>query len=133
MKRAVFYTIVQKDEIIGLQQQDGFEFEMDGIQLNGYVSENDTVYIIDPTNGIAIFVRKLYETYRTELVAMKYARQCLRDDKDFVERWKTAKEKESYKLTVEMFDAYKKAEILREKQKEATRREMKEKEEQENE
>lgn len=133
MKRAVFYTIVQKDEIIGLQQQDGFEFEMDGIQLNGYVSENDTVYIIDPTNGIAIFVRKLYETYGTELAAMKYARQCLFDDKDFVERWKTAKEKENYKLTVEMFDAYKKAEILREKQKEATRREMKEKEEQENE
>lgn len=88
MKRAVFYTIVQKDEIIGLQQQDGFEFEMDGIQLNGYVSENDTVYIIDPTNGIAIFVRKLYETYGTELAAMKYARQCLFDDKDFAERWK---------------------------------------------
>ena len=91
------------------------------------------MYIIDPTNGIAIFVRKLYETYGTELAAMKYARQCLFDDKDFVERWKIAKEKESYKLTVEMFDAYKKAEILREKQKEAMRREMKEKEEQENE
>ena len=38
MKRAVFYTIVQKDEIIGLQQQDGVEFEIDAIQLNGYES-----------------------------------------------------------------------------------------------
>lgn len=133
MKRATFYSIIQKGEIIGLQQQDGFEFEMDGIKLNGYVNEDDTVYIIDPNNGIAIFIRKLYETYKTELAAMKYARQCLFADTSFIDRWKAAREKESYKLTVEMFSAYKRAEELREKQQEAVRREMKEKEERANE
>lgn len=58
---------------------------------------------------------------------IKKARNKLIEDKERFEKWRARRSKESYKLTVEMFAAYKHAEELREKQKEAVLRELNEK------
>ena len=53
----MFYSVVQENNIVGLRKQDGYEIEVDGIKFNAYKSMIDgRVYILDPKNGIAVFI-----------------------------------------------------------------------------
>lgn len=55
IKRKVFYSVIQKDEIVGVRKQDGYELQIDRETFNAYHSMRDgRVYIIDPKNGVAL-------------------------------------------------------------------------------
>lgn len=131
MNRKVFYTLIKKEGIVGAKEQDGFEIEIDGEKFNAYRNKGkDRAYIIDPQTGLAIYIYD-YDYNEVELPSenemIKNARIELLKDKERLKKWRENKSKESYKLTVQMFAAYKQAEELREKQKEAAIRELNEK------
>lgn len=129
MQRKVFYSIIQKDGITGIRKQDGYELEIDGEKFNAYKSRiDDRVYILDPRNGIALTIydyQDWNEDIPTDLELVDKAKEKLIKS-GILKKWKENRKKESYKLTIKMFKAYKKAESLREKQKEVAHREMEE-------
>ncbi len=129
MKRKQFYSVVCKGEIVGVAEQSGFEIKIDGEIFNAYRDKNkDRAYIIDPQTGLAacIYNYPWNESETTsEIEMIKRARnKLITKDKECFEKWRTERSKESYKLTVEMFAMYIKAEELRKKQKEAILREL---------
>lgn len=130
IKRKIFYSVVCKEEVVGVAEQDGFEIEIDGEIFNAYGNKDkDRAYIIDPQTGFAVYIYDYqWDEMETpsEIETIKQAREKLAEDKERLEKWRKQKNKESYKLTVEMFAAYKHAEELREKQKDAVRRELNE-------
>lgn len=127
-KRKEFYSVICKDKVVGISEQSGFEIKIDGEIFNAYRNEDkDRAYIIDPQTGLAVYIYdypwdEMKMPSETEMI--KRAREKLAEDKERLEKWRSQRNKESYKLTVEMFAAYKHAEELREKQKEAVRREL---------
>lgn len=130
-ERKQFYSVICRHKVVGISEQYGFEIEIDGEILNAYRNEDkDRAYIIDPQTGLAICTYD-YQHDESELPSeyemIKKARNKLIEDKERFEKWRASRSKESYKLTVEMFAAYKHAEELREKQKEAVLRELNEK------
>lgn len=126
IKRKMFYSVVQENNIVGLRKQDGYEIEVDGIKFNAYKSMIDgRVYILDPKNGIAVFI------YSDDTDVLSHHDHVEKAKDEFVkrgvfERWKEKCDTESYQLTNKMFNAYKKAESLRERQKELVQREIEE-------
>ncbi len=126
IKRKMFYSVVQENNIVGLRKQDGYEIEVDGIKFNAYKSMIDgRVYILDPKNGIAVFI------YSDDTDVLSHHDPVEKAKDEFVkrgvfERWKEKCDTESYQLTNKMFNAYKKAESLRERQKELVQREIEE-------
>lgn len=126
IKRKMFYSVVQENNIVGLRKQDGYEIEVDGIKFNAYKSMIDgRVYILDPKNGIAVFI------YSDDTDVLPHHDPVEKAKDEFVkrgvfERWKEKCDTESYQLTNKMFNAYKKAESLRERQKELVQREIEE-------
>ena len=126
IKRKMFYSVVQENNIVGLRKQDGYEIEVDGIKFNAYKSMIDgRVYILDPKNGIAVFI------YSDDTDVLSHHDPAEKAKDEFVkrgvfERWKEKCDTESYQLTNKMFNAYKKAESLRERQKELVQREIEE-------
>lgn len=125
IKRKMFYSVVQKNDIVGLRKQDGYEIVVDGIEFNAYKSMIDgRVYIIDPKNGSGIF------SYRDDTIDILPTCELVEKAKDeFIkrgafERWKEKCNKKSYKLANKTFNAYKKAESLREQQRELAQREI---------
>ncbi|MDE5820676.1 MAG: hypothetical protein K2I07_15355 [Lachnospiraceae bacterium] len=134
MKRKQFYSVVCKGKIVGVAEQSGFEIKIDGEIFNAYRNEyKDKAYIIDPQTGLAVctYEYKYGENgMPTEIEMIKRAKNKLMTEyKEGFEKWRAEeRSKESYKLTVEMFATYIKAEELREKQKEAVLRESNEKE-----
>lgn len=126
MKRKMFYSVVQENNIVGLRKQDGYEITVDGIKFNAYKSSiYEKVYILDPKNGIAVFIYNddTDDLLHQELV--EKAKDIFVKRGDF-ERWKEKRNMKSYKLANKMFNAYKKAESLRERQKELVQREIEE-------
>lgn len=126
MKRKMFYSVVQENNIVGLRKQDGYEIIVDGIKFNAYKSSiYEKVYILDPKNGIAVFIYNddTDDLLHQELV--EKAKDIFVKRGDF-ERWKEKRNMKSYKLANKMFNAYKKAESLRERQKELVQREIEE-------
>lgn len=126
MKRKMFYSVVQENNIVGLRKQDGYEITVDGIKFNAYKSSiYEKVYILDPKNGIAVFIYNddTDDLLHQELV--EKAKDIFVKRGDF-ERWKEKRNMKSYKLANKMFNAYKKAESLRERQKELIQREIEE-------
>ena len=127
--RKVFYSVICKDKIVGVRENDGFEIEIDGEKLNAYRNEyKDGVYIIDPQTGLAIYKYNYqYDESETpsEIRMIEKARNELLENKERFEKWREQRSRESYKLTVQMFEAYIKAEELRKKQKEAVCSEQK--------
>ena len=130
MKRKQFYSVICKGEIVGVVEQSGFEIKIDGEIFNAYRDENkDRAYIIDPQTGLAACIYHYPWNERetpSEIEMIKRARnKLITEDKECFEKWRTEeRSKESYKLTVEIFATYIKAEKLREKQKEAVSREL---------
>lgn len=124
MKRKMFYSVVREKDIVGLRKQDGYEITVDGIRFNAYISNiDDRVYILDPKNGISIFAYSddadiLLHHELIEKAKDEFMKQ------EIFEKWKEMRNKESYRLTFKMFNAYKKAELLRERQKELVQLEL---------
>lgn len=127
-KRKEFYSVICKDKVVGISKQSGFEIKIDGEIFNAYRNE-ERAYIIDQQTGVAVYTYDYpWDEMETpsEIEMIKLAREKLVEDKENLEKWRLQRNKESYKLTVEMFAAYKNAEELREKQKEAVFRELNE-------
>lgn len=129
IKRKVFYSIVQEKDIVGLRKQDGYEITVDGIKFNSYVSRiDDRVFILDPKNGIAVF--SLAYNQNESLLHHELVEKA-KDEfikREVFERWKEKCRKESYQITYKMFNAYRKAESLRERQNEIAQKELTESE-----
>ena len=126
MKRKVFYSVTQENNIVGLRKQDGYEITVDGIKFNAYKSSiYEKVYILDPKNGIAVFVYNDDTDDLPHQELVEKAKDIFVKRGDF-ERWKEKRNMKSYKLANKMFNAYKKSESLRERQKELVQREIEE-------
>lgn len=128
IKRKIFYSVIQKDEIVGVRKQDGYELQIDGETFNAYHSMRDgRVYIIDPENGIALQIYDVDENEDelSEIELIERAKEKLLQS-ETLSRWKEKRDNESYRLLGKMFKEYKRAESLREKQKEFAYRENKE-------
>lgn len=128
IKRKVFYSVIQKDGIVGVRKQDGYELQIDGETFNAYHSMRDgRVYIIDPKNGVALQIYDVDENEDelSEIELIERAKKKLLQS-ETLSRWKEKRDNESYRLLGKMFKAYKRAESLREKQKEFVYRENKE-------
>ena len=128
IQRKVFYSVIQVDGIVGIRKQDEYELRIDGEKFNAYQSIRDgRVYILDPQNGIALLIYnanknedELSEIEIIEKAKEKFSRS------EALSRWKEMKKNESYRLTIKIFRAYRMAEKLRERQKEAVWREIEE-------
>lgn len=119
IQRKIFDSLIHVDGIIGIRKQDGYELQIDGEKFNAYQSIRDgMVYILDPKNGIAL---QIYDTSRSEneLSEIELIEKVKEKfiQSGTISRWKKKRNSESYRLTVKMFKAYKRAESLREKQK----------------
>lgn len=128
IKRKIFYSVIQADGITGIKKQDGYELQIDGETFNAYHSMRDgRVYIIDPENGIALQIYDVDENEDelSEIELIERAKEKLLQS-ETLSRWKEKRDNESYRLLGKMFKAYKRAESLREKQKEFAYRENKE-------
>ena len=128
IKRKIFYSVIQKDEIVGVRKQDGYELQIDGETFNAYHSMRDgRAYIIDPKNGVALHIYDVDENEDelSEIELIERAKEKLLQS-ETLSRWKEKRDNESYRLLRKMFKAYKRAESLREKQKEFVYRENKE-------
>lgn len=128
IKRKIFYSVIQADGITGIKKQDGYELQIDGEKFNAYHSMRDSrVYIIDPKNGVALQICDVdeREDELSEIELIEKAKEKLLQS-ETLSRWKEKRDNESYRLLERMFKAYKRAESLREKQKELVCRENKE-------
>lgn len=128
IKRKIFYSVIQADGITGIRKQDGYELKIDGEKFNAYHSmRDDRVYILDPKNGIALQIYDVDESEDelSEIELIEKAKERLLQS-ETLSRWKEKRDNESYRLLGRMFEAYKRAESLREKQKEFAYRENKE-------
>lgn len=102
--------------------------QIDGETFNAYHSmRNDRVYILDPKNGIALQIYDVDESEDelSEIELIEKEKEKLLQS-ETLSRWKEKRDNESYRLLERMFKAYKRAESLREKQKEFVCRENKE-------
>ena len=129
IKRKIFYSVIQADGITGIRKQDGYELQIDGETFNAYHSmRDDRIYILDPKNGIALHIYHVDENedeLLLEIDLIEKAKEKLLQS-ETLSRWKEKRDNESYRLLERMFKAYKRAESLREKQKELVCRENKE-------
>lgn len=128
IKRKIFYSVIRADGITGIKEQNGYELQIDGETFNAYHSMRDSrVYIIDPKNGLALQIYDVDESEDelSEIKLIEKAKEKLLQS-ETLSRWKEKRDNESYRLLERMFKAYKRAESLREKQKELVCRENKE-------
>lgn len=128
IKRKIFYSVIKADGITGIRKQDGYELQIDGETFNAYHSmRDDRVYILDPKNGIALQIYDADESEDelSEIELIEKAKEKLLQS-ETLSRWKEKRDNESYRLLERIFKAYKRAESLREKQKELVCRENKE-------
>lgn len=135
IQRKIFYSVIQADGIVGSRKQDGYELQIDGEKFNAYQSIRDgSVYILDPQNGLALQIYYVGENEDglSEIELIEKAKEKFIQS-GALSKWKEKRDNESYRLTVKMFKAYKRAESLREKQKEVVRREIEERRQQDNE
>lgn len=126
MERKTFYTIQQLKGITGLRMESGYELEIVGRKFYGYMSADQTIYIIDPKNGCAIASRCYDFVDYDESTAKEVIEdemRCIKNvakyvvDQGIIERLKKKEKKKSYQLTIKAFNAFVKAETLLKKQK----------------
>lgn len=118
IKRKIFYSVIQIDGITGIRKQDGYELQIDGKKFNAYYSMiYRRAYILDDKNGIALQIYDVgwNEDELDELEIIEKAKEKFIQGENF-RIWKEKRYNKSYRLTVKMFKAYKRAEKLREKQ-----------------
>ncbi len=134
-KRKIFYSLIQVDGVMGIRAQDGYEMRIDGEKFNAYQSIiDDKVYILDPQNGLALQTYDVSEDEDglPEIELIENAKEKFIQS-GTISKWKEKRNNESYRLTVKIFKALKRVKFLREKQKEAVCREIKERRQQDNE
>ncbi len=122
--------MVRRRDVVGLAEQAGFEVEVDGEIFNAYRGrERDTAYIIDPKTGLALQIYNYDYTgeLQNEIEMIEKAREKLIKNKEILKKWQEIRNRRRYKLAIQTFNAYKRAEELRKKQKEAELRERLEK------
>lgn len=120
MEKKIFYTLQQQKGVKGVRKECGYELEIATRKFYGYVSADQTVYIIDPRNGIAIMSCDTALICDDEILREEKEIECIKYvakraiEKGILERLK--EKKKSYKLTIKAFKVFVKAEILLEKQ-----------------
>ena len=135
IQRKIFYSVIQVDGIVCSKKHDGYELQIDGEKFNAYQSLREgSVYILDPKNGLALQIYDVGENEDelSEIELIERAKDKLIQS-GFLSKWKEKRGNESYRLSIEMFKAYKRAELLREKLRETERREIEERRQQDNE
>lgn len=103
MKRKVFHSMIRRNNEIGIKECDGFEVEIRERTYNVYRNEDDTVYIVDPATGRAIFIYhpdEMPEMDAAKAVVKEFCREVYSLNR-FLEMTKT----EEYKTFVDIFDA----------------------------
>lgn len=120
MEKKIFYTLQKQKSVKGVRKECGYELEIATRKFYGYVSTDQTVYIIDPRNGIAIMSCDTALICDDEILREEKEIECIKYvakraiEKGIIERLK--EKKKSYKLTIKAFKAFVKAETLLEKQ-----------------
>lgn len=115
MERKVFYTIIQRSKIMGVESQDGFEVKIGETILYAYVGECGRVFVVDPQNGISFFEYSGWRDFDDDSVfKVERAIEEL-EESDDLKKWMAMKDKESYIYTIKMFDALVDAQKYREK------------------
>lgn len=121
-KRKYFTHYKNKKSVKGVRKECGYELEIATRKFYGYVSADQTVYIIDPRNGIAIMSCDTALICDDEILREEKEIECIKYvakraiEKGIIERLKEKEKKKSYKLTIKAFKAFVKAETLLEKQ-----------------
>ena len=132
MEKKIFYTLQQQKGVKGVRKECGYELEIATRKFYGYVSADQTVYIIDPRNGIAIMSCDTALICDDEILREEKEIECIKYvakraiERGILERLKEKEKKKSYKLTIKAFKAFVKAEILLEKQNAEVLKELKE-------
>lgn len=122
MEKKIFYTLQQRKGVKGVRKECGYELEIATRKFYGYVSADQTVYIIDPRNRIAIMSCDTALICDDEILREEKEIECIKYvakraiEKGIIERLKEKEKKKSYKLTIRAFKAFVKAETLLEKQ-----------------
>lgn len=109
MQKKEFYTLLQKNGVIGVKKQDGYQIETDGNVI--YIYEEyykRRVYFIDPDTGLAIHIANNYSLNDIE-------RDLDRHVIIYLETLKEAKQVKGYSLRVKAFKKYKEARLFDEK------------------
>lgn len=120
-KENILHTTKTKS-VKGVRKECGYELEIATRKFYGYVSADQTVYIIDPRNGIAIMSCDTALICDDEILREEKEIECIKYvakraiEKGIIERLKEKEKKKSYKLTIKAFKAFVKAETLLEKQ-----------------
>ena len=127
MQRKIFYTIIQKQEIVGVKRKDGFEIKAWEMSFNAYVGENGTVFIIDPNNGISLFQFSGCRDFDDDelvpdIIKVERATEKL-ENSGVLDKWRELTKKESYSYTIKMFNALMDAQRYREQQRKLAEKE----------
>ena len=104
-----FYSLMNKNGVIGVKEQDGYQIEYAGITL--YVYEEfykSEIYFIDPNTGLAIYTMDDVgiddiEYYPDDPIAK------------YLARLEEAQQKKEYSLQKKVFRKYKEARLFDEK------------------
>lgn len=125
MERKMFYTLQQFKGVTGVRMEIGYELEIAGRKFYGYMSGDQTIYIIDPRNGCAIASRCYdfidYDESTAEEV-MEDEVRCIEHvakyvvDQGIIERLKEKEKEKAFQLTIKAFKTFVKAEKLLERQ-----------------
>jgi len=124
MEKKIFYTLQQRKGVKGVRKECGYELEIATRKFYGYVSADQTTYIIDPRSGAAIMScrNELFYDEDTEQGEMEREITCIKYaakrviEKGLVEELNKRRMKKSYKLAIKVFKTYVKAETLMKKQ-----------------
>lgn len=118
MKTKRFYSLVAKDDIMGIKEHLGYQIVVDDTKFNVYVenprsSSYPLVHIIDPKSGLAIFTRSISK--EDDEINVDDDSQCIQVAvKDMIDRGLISKylqhsKLESYKIMKDAFKVYKSA------------------------
>lgn len=106
MERKVFYTLIHKRVSIGIEQKDGYEFEINNKKFYGYINnESCKAYVIDPGTGRSIYSYPTYDEYQG-INAMKYTINRLMEDESVLEVFERKKNSPKYALMQEIFKSF---------------------------
>lgn len=106
MERKVFYTLIHKGYSTGIEQKDGYEFEISGKKFYGYINnESCKAYIIDPETGRSIYNYPTVDEYQG-INVMKYTIDRLMEDTYILEAFESKKSTPKYELMKEIFKSF---------------------------
>lgn len=103
MERKVFYALIHKKGSTGIEQKEGYEFEINNNKFYGYINnESCKVYIIDPETGRSIYNYPIDDKYQ-EINVMKYTIDRLTEDEYVLAAFESKKNSPKYELMKKIF------------------------------